>query len=549
MLFGRVSSSQAAVMARTLTQQLPIARLLRTPVRPLSAFFSTRPPSMLDVYNADGVVLAVNADGSLRIVNVLNSDTTSALEKSVRCDETMTKEAKAGAVHLVFGVDKAPKIVALVSLGKTDAEADKKLTPTEKVARNAELTRIVSGAGVKALRRLGAKSILVDAALDDQAATEGAHLAVYSYDELKKKKNGQKEGQSSADEVELSMLSADATLVKRGTVFAHAQNVARRLAETPSNLLTPTKFVEHPYVQQLKNQPGVEVIIHDEEWAAKRNMGCFLAVGQGSAEKSVFLEVKYTPSSAEDAARKPIVLVGKGVTFDSGGISIKPSGGMGMMKGDMGGAAAVLGAVSGIASLQPTVPVVALIPLVENMPSRDAYKPGDVIRASNGITVEVDNTDAEGRLILADALVYAGEFKPSHVVDVATLTGAMDVALGGVYTGVFASEDEIWNSLDQAGNLTGEKVWRMPLDSRYKSQIDSTVADLNNCGDRSAGACTAAIFLKEFVDFKNVDRYAHVDIAGTMHSKKGGPYSPPNAMTGTAARTLLQFVELVSKTE
>ncbi|KAI9335272.1 peptidase M17, leucyl aminopeptidase, partial [Obelidium mucronatum] len=338
---------------------------------------------------------------------------------------------------------------------------------------------------------------------------EGAVLAAFKYAENKAQKTQQIAPLIYAPGAAVDTVEA----WREGVVLGMAQNTARHLMETPANLLTPTLFADRATLL-LQRLQGVSLAVHEQPWIESQKMGSFLSVARGSAEPPRFLEIKYQGSP--DSSDYPIALVGKGVTFDTGGISIKPSNDMALMKGDMGGAAVVVGAMEAIAKLQLPINVVACIPLTENMPSGTATKPGDVVIAMNGKSIEVDNTDAEGRLILADAINYTCKtYTPKSLVELSTLTGAMDVALGYPYAGVFTTSDELWNSLKEAGDVSGEGLWRMPMDvEAYKPQIKSDVADLKNVGGRSAGSITAAIFLQEFVE-KGVE-FAHIDIAGVM---------------------------------
>jgi len=274
-------------------------------------------------------------------------------------------------------------------------------------------------------------------------------------------------------------------------------------------------------------------------------MRTFLSVTRGSAEPAKFLEIHYKGASSPNA--KPLVLVGKGITFDTGGISIKSAADMKLMRGDMGGAAAVVAAALAIAQLKLPINVVVLTPLAENMPSATATKPGDIIYAMNGKSVEVDNTDAEGRLVLSDAIYYGStEFNPHTLIDVATLTYAMDIALGEVFTGVFTNSDALWERLHAAGETEYDRFWRLPLDEDYGPQIYSSNADLQNTGGKPGGACTAALFLKAFVhgveptDGSEPLAWAHIDIAGTMEATRPTPYLG-RGMTGSSVRALVEY--------
>ncbi|KAH9385633.1 cytosol aminopeptidase [Nematocida major] len=284
--------------------------------------------------------------------------------------------------------------------------------------------------------------------------------------------------------------------------IAQAQNFARFLVDTPANKMTPTLFVG--YAKEYLPE-GVQVKVYDRKELQSMNMNLLLGVSNGSAEEPKLLEISYNLGS------ECIALVGKGVTFDSGGISLKPSAKMAAMKGDMGGGASVVSTIGALARLNAKVSVVGIVPLTENLPSGTATKPGDVHVGSAGKSVEVDNTDAEGRLILADALDHALKFNPTKIVDIATLTGAITVSLGPVMAGVFSNCDELAEELVKKSNEVEDKVWRLPVTDEYKSLISSEVADLKNVGGPAGGSITAALFLREFVQNKP---WAHLDIAG-----------------------------------
>ncbi|KAJ3005663.1 UNVERIFIED_CONTAM: bleomycin hydrolase [Siphonaria sp. JEL0065] len=373
-----------------------------------------------------------------------------------------------------------------------------------------------------------------------KATAEGALLAAFKYTENIKDKPQQLVPIVYAPNASVDTVNA----WQEGLVLATAQNTARYLMETPSNFLTPTLFAQHAQ-SLLGNLSNVTVTVRDQPWIESEKMGSFLSVARGSAEPPKFLEIAYKGNKS-DSDSFPVGLVGKGVTFDTGGISIKPSNDMSLMKGDMGGAAVVLGAMEAIAKLHLKINVVACIPLTENMPSGTATKPGDVVIARNGKSIEVDNTDAEGRLILADAIHYTCQtHTPNVLIELSTLTGAMDVALGYPYAGVFTTSDALWSDLQQAGSTAGEGLWRMPMDvESYKPQIKSDVADLKNVGGRSAGSITAAVFLQEFVE-EGV-QYAHIDIAGVM-KQTGSTGILPRGMTGRPLRAIVEYVKKASE--
>ncbi|KAI0686508.1 leucine aminopeptidase [Cerioporus squamosus] len=449
------------------------------------------------------------------------------------------KPPKTGTTHLFYG----DNITALASLGYKFG--------AKKGDERREVVRKAVAGGVKKVRDLGegveGSKVLVDASVDPHAAAVGAHLALYHFT-LKT------EPTSAFDPRLTKPLPEKLTLASlspsqewdTGVVYAQAQNLARTLMELPANIMTPTAFTER-IKAEAADLANVEVIVRDTEWAAQKGMRTFLSVAKGSQEPAKFLELHYK-GGASDAT--PLVLVGKGVTFDSGGISLKPSKGMSLMRGDMGGAATVCATALAIARLKIPVNLVVLTPLTENLPGPTANKPGDTVYAMNGKSIEIDNTDAEGRLILSDAIYYgSSEFKPDTLIDVATLTGSMDYALGEIYSGVFTNSDSLWTELHAAGLREHDRFWRMPLDEEYGPQIYNGPADLCNTGGSRAGCCTAALFLKSFVDGVQPAegeeaprvRWAHIDIAGSMEASGSGAYQE-KGMTGRPTRALIEFI-------
>ncbi|KAJ7239777.1 cytosol aminopeptidase family, catalytic domain-containing protein [Mycena haematopus] len=444
------------------------------------------------------------------------------------------KEPKVGSTRVFF----SDKITALSSLGpdwaKKNAEGKR------------ELVRRSVGSAVKEINRVDeVTEVTVDASVDPHAAAVAAHLALYAFTlktdppsafnpNLKK---------PIPPKIALKPLSASPQW-DQGVVYAKAQNLARTLMELPANMMTPTIFCQRAEAE-FAGVENVEIFVRDEAWAAEKGMRTFLSVTRGSVEPAKFLEIHY--KGAASPGEKPLVLVGKGITFDSGGISIKPAADMKLMRGDMGGAAAVVAAALAIAQLKLPINVVVLTPLTENMPSGAATKPGDIIYAMNGKTVEVDNTDAEGRLVLSDAIYYGStEFNAHTLIDVATLTGAMDIALGEVFTGVFTTSNALWERLHAAGETEYDRFWRMPIDEDYGPQIYSSNADLQNTGGKPGGSCTAALFLKAFVhgleptDGSAPLAWAHIDIAGTMEATRPTPYLG-RGMTGSSVRALVEY--------
>ncbi|NBT10383.1 MAG: leucyl aminopeptidase [Betaproteobacteria bacterium] len=311
--------------------------------------------------------------------------------------------------------------------------------------------------------------------------------------------------------VSLACSKTDATTVtvglRRGSAVASGVELARECANRPANHATPTFLAEQ--ARALARQHGFKVQVLDLAAVKKLGMGSFMAVAQGSEEPLKFIVLQYEGAAKTQA---PVVLVGKGITFDTGGISIKPAPEMDEMKFDMSGAASVLGAFKALGELKPRVNVVGLIPACENMPGGRAVKPGDVVKSMSGQTIEILNTDAEGRLILCDALTYAERFKPAAVIDIATLTGACVIALGHHHSGLFSPDDELAEDLLQAAKRSLDPAWRMPLDEEYADALKSNFADMGNVGGRAGGSITAAMFLKKFTARY---RWAHLDIAGT----------------------------------
>ncbi|MGL5838542.1 MAG: leucyl aminopeptidase [Sphingorhabdus sp.] len=311
--------------------------------------------------------------------------------------------------------------------------------------------------------------------------------------------------------------------------------LTKELVSEPANIIYPESFVER--CQHLKDL-GVEITVLDEKDMAKLGMGALLGVAQGSVKPARLLAMRWDGSGGTKA--KPVVFVGKGVTFDTGGISIKPAAGMEDMKWDMGGAGAVAGAMKALAGRKAKAHVVGICGLVENMPDGNAQRPGDVVTSLSGQTIEVINTDAEGRLVLCDALHWAQEtYNPDTIIDLATLTGAIIISLGKEHAGLFSNSDELSEKLTAAGKATGEKLWRMPVGPAYDKLIDSPIADIKNVGPRDAGSITAAQFLQRFI--KDGVKWAHLDIAGTVWGDKDGPTWAKGA-TGFGVRLLDRFV-------
>jgi leucyl aminopeptidase len=320
-----------------------------------------------------------------------------------------------------------------------------------------------------------------------------------------------------------------------GRVVAESQNFTRDLVNEPSNRMTPTILAER--AKKMAADVGLRCEVHGADEIRQLKMGAFWGVAQGSDEPPALIVLRYEPEGA--AKDVHLGLVGKGVTFDTGGISIKPADGMEKMKYDMAGAATMIGVMRAIALLKPKVKVTAIICATENMPSGKAQKPGDVQIAMSGKSIEIINTDAEGRLILADGLYYARQLGCTHLVDAATLTGAVVVALGYVNAGIFASDDQVYERFANANKQAGEKMWRLPLDDEYKENLKSNIADMVNSGSRYGGAIFAAMFLKEFAEDTP---WIHLDIAGTAWMEDNKPWIAKGP-SGIALRSLVEFVK------
>lgn len=364
-----------------------------------------------------------------------------------------------------------------------------------------------------------------------QVAAEGFAFGAWHYSELKRPPEEPKPELESMELVAGNEPKQWEAGHARGAAIGAGQVFARGLQVLPSNQCTPAFLAK--VAEELGKRHGIKVTVLDKKAIEAEKMGALLAVAQGSAEEPRFIVLEH-----EGKGGAPVILVGKGVTFDTGGISIKPAQNMEDMKYDMSGAAAVLGTFEAIGRLKPSTHVIGLIPATENMPSGTAVKPGDVVRAHFGKTIEVINTDAEGRLILADALSYARRFKPSAVVDIATLTGAIVIALGHTASGLMGTDEALQTELTAAGERADERVWSLPLWDDYRDLIKSDIADVKNTGGRPAGSITAGWFLREFVDGFP---WAHLDVAGTAYSERDDA-TRVKGPTGIGVRLFSEFI-------
>jgi len=437
---------------------------------------------------------------------------------------------KAGEVAVLYPRQALPaRRVLVVGLGQQeqfDLEGVRKAAASA-MRRAGELgarqvATIVHGAGAASLAPAEAA----------QALVEGSLLGLYRY------RNGK---DTSDREIEcLTLVEYDASKLEQleagvsiGKAVAGGVYLSRDLVNMPANIATPTRLAQA--AREIAQENGFSVQVGDREWAAERHMGAFLAVAQGAGEPPRFIVLEHNAGRQD---LDTVVLVGKGITFDTGGISLKPKARLWRLKSDMAGAAAVLGAMQVVGKLDLPLHVIGIAPCTENMPDANAYRPGDVITASNGKTIEIISTDAEGRMVLADGLVYSKQFAPKAVIDLATLTGSSVIALGrGMAAGLFSNDEFLQKKLLASGERTHERLWPMPLWDDYKNAIASDVADMKNSGGQFGGVGTSAVFLKQFIDFP----WAHIDMAAMAYSDQSSAYTTAGA-TGFGVRLLVEFL-------
>jgi len=435
---------------------------------------------------------------------------------------------KSGEITTLTGVTgvKAP-IVVVVGMGNSAAHGD------------AESARRAFGSAIRALA--GCKKVAIAIADDDlENAALGARLSAYTFTAFKSKPSKASMPPSAIALLTAGKVSAEQrSRVERVNVIGRAVDLTRDLVNTPPNVLPPATLAAEAKAA-VAGTP-IKVTIWDEKALKRDGCGGILGVGQGSVNPPRLVKLVYAPRGA----KKHLALVGKGITFDTGGISIKPAANMDEMKGDMAGAAAVIGAMQAIATLGLPVRVTAWIPMAENMPSGTAQRPGDVIRMFDGTTVEVLNTDAEGRLILADALGMAVLEKPDLIVDAATLTGAQRIALGSRTAGVMSNDDHARADVVAAAERAGEAMWPMPLPEDLRASLDSATADIANIGDRLGGMLSAGVFLKEFIP--DSQAWVHLDIAGPAFNDKAAYGYTPKGGTGAAVRTFVEIAQTMSE--
>ena len=457
------------------------------------------------------------------------------LKSAYESEEFAGKEGETAYFHLIGNRKLKARRLMLVGVGEV----------TEYKAGQVSQ---MAGTAVRSLRSKNVKSIAIIPRVEGNpedttaSALQGAYISLFDPDKYRTVEKEQKE----IERLIVVIDGANEDLLKlgveRGRIVGESINFTRDLANEPGAYMTPTIMAER--AREVANEFGLSIDVLDEARMEQEGMGSLLSVARGSDEPAKLIVLKYTPANYDEQTKDLLAFVGKGVTFDSGGISLKPGENMELMKYDMTGGATVMGAMRAIAQLKPLFPVLGVVPCTENLPSGKATKPGDVVRAMTGKTIEVINTDAEGRLILADAIAYAKKLGATKVIDMATLTGAVSIALGDVNVAVLGTDQELIDEIIVSGREVGEKFWQLPLDKEYSKQIKSDIADIKNVGGRKAGTITAAAFLKEFA---NGISWAHLDIAGTAWGDDAKPYRAKGP-TGIAVRTLINFVARAGRT-
>lgn len=473
------------------------------------------------------LVIGCFEDTRDELFTLCNSALEGCLERLVVSREF---SGKVNTTRLLHTLGKLPsERLLLVGLGKKSELDDERLRQASGTAMQALRTARVASFAT-ALHLAGSSKTALE------AVSSGAILGSYSFDLYKTKDN---DDRFEFEEMTLLLpkgagMKAARTGVIRSESIGEGVRLARDLVSHPGNVVTPVFLVEK--ARELANSHSLKCRIYEQAEMEALGMNALVGVGKGSVEPPRLIVLEYRGGEPKG---RPVVLVGKGITFDSGGISIKPGAGMEEMKTDMAGGAAVLGTMAAAAGLKLPVNLVGIIPTAENMPDGRAYKPGDVLTSMSGQTIEITNTDAEGRLILCDALHFARKYKPAAMIDLATLTGACVVALGHEASGLMGNDQALVDALREAGEHCGERVWPLPLWDEYGEVMKSDIADLKNAGSRDGGSITAGWFLKQFVGKTS---WAHLDIAGTAWHDKSRPYSPKGA-TGVGVRLLIEYLQ------
>lgn len=486
--------------------------------------------STLKHIKADAVAVFVVEDKKIfeQQMKVLKKHLRTQIERLLGVEDVSGKKEEFAVTYTDRKIS-APRLF-LVGLGKTkDLSLETFRRAAATAAKKAQASKV---------KRLAMQFPLIPNGFQESveevsvALAEGAMLSQYKFDKyLTEKKNDTKIAEITLFDNQENTIKQIKKGVSRAKIVCEAVSLARDLENAPSNEIYPESLAAT--AKASAEHYSYSIAVWNKKKIEQEGFGGLIGVNSGSAKPPVFIILEYKGNTTP-----PVVLVGKGITFDTGGISIKPAANMGEMKMDMSGAAAVIGTMEAAARLKLPVHLIGLIPATENMPSGSAIKPGDIITHYGGKTSEVDNTDAEGRLILADALAYATRYKPAAVIDLATLTGACVVALGHHATGMMGNDEELMSRLKEAGEKTYERVWPLPLFEEYEKQIKSNVADVKNTGGRWAGAITAGLFLKKFIgDYK----WVHLDIAGTAILEEDLPYAPKGG-SGVGVRLLVEFL-------
>jgi leucyl aminopeptidase len=487
--------------------------------------FETKPFEDIEI-NTIGAYGFENSPGASGTVELLDDDLRSVIAEMNADRELLGKNYECTLIHRPKGL--AAQKLLVIGAGKKNKFDEHHL-------------RRLAGAAARHLRARGIREFawLLDAAAlagdGVQAITEGLIIADYDADRYRTEKNGDKQIERVvlATNGALPGPAAEAALTT-GRIIAEAQNFTRELVNEPSNTMTPGILARR--AEEMAGEYGLECTILGTDEIREMKMGAFWGVAQGSSEPPRLIVLRYVHAEAPES---PVIgIVGKGITFDSGGISIKPAENMHEMKTDMAGAAAMLGVMRVLAQLKPRAHVIAVIPAAENMPGGRSYRPGDVLTSMSGKTIEILNTDAEGRVVLADAITYAKQIGCDVLIDAATLTGAVMIALGNSCTGVFGWNQEWVNRILASADAAGERMWQLPVDDDYREQYKSLVADLANTGGRYGGAITGAMFVGEFA---GDTPWVHLDIAGTRWTNEEKPYLAKGP-TGAAVRTLVHLL-------
>jgi len=490
---------------------------------------SIGPIEQLDV-QALAVAVFKNEKPEEGFLKQLDSLSGGLVRSAIESEEFEGKEGETAYFHLIGNEKLKARRLLLVGVGE----------PGE--YETAHVSQM-AGTAVRSLRSKNVKSIAIIPRAQTNpeaiasAVLEGSIMALFDPDKYRTVEKELKQIDSLIVVVEGADEASLKRGVERGRIIGESVNFTRDLANEPGAYMTPSHMAER--AREIANEFGLSIDVLDEARMEQEGMGSLLSVARGSDEPAKLIVLKYVPANFDENTKELLAFVGKGVTFDSGGISLKPGENMELMKYDMTGGATVMGAMRAIAQLKPSIPILGVAPCTENLPSGKATKPGDVVRAMTGKTIEVINTDAEGRLILADAIAYAKKLGATKIIDLATLTGAVSIALGDVNAAVLGTDQSLIDEIIAAGREVGEKFWQLPLDKEYSKQIKSDIADIKNVGGRKAGTITAAAFLKEFADGVS---WAHLDIAGTAWGDDAKPYRAKGP-TGIAVRTLLKIVD------